>query len=183
MSIRLIAPLVLLVPGFSLALAGPLNPPAGPVDSTNKPLSEVEPRTAQLQVTCDIKREFTCAYPVKFFDQLNLIGFQYRKIMHNDCRALFCREQFCYLCRKSLCVFRVKIDDRQILRRVIRNAREYRAASAAFADEEHRLPRTRQVHAFLHGLGKIFREAIKTNPGHRFHFTVVRREYRVDLLQ
>lgn len=46
MSIRLIAPLVLLVPGFSLALAGPLNPPAGPVDSTNKPLAELEPRTA-----------------------------------------------------------------------------------------------------------------------------------------
>jgi hypothetical protein len=32
--------------GLAPALAGPLNPPAGPVESTNKPLGEVEPRTA-----------------------------------------------------------------------------------------------------------------------------------------
>lgn len=48
-SLRSAARLVLLstlVATGSLAIAGPLNPPAGPVGSTHKTLTEVEPRTA-----------------------------------------------------------------------------------------------------------------------------------------
>lgn len=43
---RVIARIALAAAIAPLTLAGPLDPPAGPIESTNKPLSEIEPRTA-----------------------------------------------------------------------------------------------------------------------------------------
>lgn len=43
---RLALPVLVLLATASSAHAGPLNPPAGPITSTSKPISEVEPRTA-----------------------------------------------------------------------------------------------------------------------------------------
>src|SRR5215470_6747809 len=64
----LVLPSVLLALG-TLALAGPLDPPAGPVTSTYKTLTEVEPRTPLSQATTpgDVANQFKITQPGSYY--------------------------------------------------------------------------------------------------------------------
>ncbi|MBX3380370.1 MAG: right-handed parallel beta-helix repeat-containing protein [Phycisphaeraceae bacterium] len=61
-----IASLILL---SGLSFAGPLTPPAGPISSTSKPLSEVEPRTALSQASTpgDVANQFKITQPGSYY--------------------------------------------------------------------------------------------------------------------
>jgi hypothetical protein len=72
----LIAMSLLLAAGAGLTLAGPLNPPAGPVTSTMKTLSEVEPRTAisAANTPGDASSLFVITQPGSYFLTGNIVG-------------------------------------------------------------------------------------------------------------
>ena len=76
-TIRSVVPVALALVGLSApSLAGPLDPPVGPITSTAKPLAEIEPRTAinAANTPGDADSIFRIAQPGSYYLPANVTG-------------------------------------------------------------------------------------------------------------